>query len=68
MKLFVRGLTASAAILAVTLLGACSAERALDNTVDASLFVGKTAVKGTVGAAKLAGKGVGSVYRKATED
>lgn len=58
-----RAARATAAALVLILLGACSAERAFDNTVDASLFVGKTAVKATAGATKLAVKGTGSVIR-----
>ena len=39
-------------------VSACSGGQVLDNTVDATGFVAKTAVKGTVGAGKLAIKGV----------
>ncbi|MGP6087281.1 hypothetical protein [Antarctobacter jejuensis] len=63
-----RGLTATAAALALSLMGACSAERAFDNTVDASLFVGKTAVKATAGATKLAVKGTRSVVGAGSDD
>ncbi|WP_417206329.1 hypothetical protein [Antarctobacter sp.] len=63
-----RGLTATAAALALMLMGGCSAERAFDNTVDASLFVGKTAVKATAGATKLAVKGTRSVVRGASDE
>ncbi|ASP20751.1 hypothetical protein ANTHELSMS3_02073 [Antarctobacter heliothermus] len=69
MKLMIsHGLTATAAALSLSLLGGCSAERAFDNTVDASLFVGKTAVKATAGATKLAVKGTRSVVRGANDD
>lgn len=44
-------------------LQACSGEQIADNTVDATVFVGKTAVKGAVGAGKLAVKG-GKVANK----
>ncbi|MBM7066335.1 hypothetical protein [Actibacterium sp. 188UL27-1] len=58
-------LTATAAALTCALLlGACSTEKAFDNTIDGTLFVGKTAVKATAGAAKLAVKGTGAAVRK----
>lgn len=47
----------------VVALSACSTEQVVDNTVGATGFVAKTAVKGTIGAGKLAVKGV----RRATE-
>lgn len=53
-----------ALLAAAVSLGACSTEQVVDNTVGATGFVAKTAVKGTIGAGKLAVKGV----RKATED
>jgi len=40
------------------LVSACSTEQVLKNIVDATGFVAKTAVKGPVGAGKLAVKGV----------
>jgi len=39
-------------------LSACSGEQVIDNTIGATGFVAKTAVKGTIGAGKLAVKGV----------
>ena len=42
-------------------LSACSTERVVDNTVDATGFVAKTAVKGVVGVGKLGVKGVKKV-------
>lgn len=51
-----------AAILgSMVVVSACSTEQVIDNTVDATGFVAKTAVKGTVGAGKLAVKGVKKV-------
>lgn len=49
---------------AMVSLSACSTEQVVDNTVGATGFVAKTAVKGTIGAGKLAVKGV----KKATEE
>tara|TARA_R110000850_G_scaffold84598_8_gene181652 strand:+ start:621 stop:788 length:168 start_codon:yes stop_codon:yes gene_type:complete len=49
----------AAALLGVTLtLGRCSSGQVLDNTVGATGFVAKTALDGTIGADKLAIKGV----------
>lgn len=53
-------------VLALTLgammtLTACSTASVVDNTVDATGFVAKTAVKGTIGAGKLAVNGVRKV-------
>ena len=51
-------------MMIVALLGAlvgvsaCSTEQVVDNTVGVTGFVAKTAVKGTIGAGKLAVKGV----------
>jgi hypothetical protein len=55
-KLFVAAL-----IGAAFTLSACSADRAIDNTVNGTGFVVKTAAKGAVGAGKLAYKGVKKV-------
>ncbi|WP_308918077.1 hypothetical protein [Jannaschia sp. LMIT008] len=44
-------------LAAVTALGACSTEKVVDNTVDATLWTGKTVVKTGVGAGKLAVRG-----------
>lgn len=46
---------------ACTALAGCSGEKIVDRTVDSTLWVGKTAVKGTVGAGKLAVRGAGRV-------
>ncbi|MFD2738806.1 hypothetical protein ACFSUD_04405 [Sulfitobacter aestuarii] len=51
----------AAMISALASLSACSTERIVDNTVDATGFVAKTAVKGTVGAGRLAVKGAKKV-------
>ena len=48
---------------ALVAVSACSTEQVVDNTVGATGFVAKTAVKGTIGAGKLVVKGV----HKATE-
>lgn len=59
----------SFALVAVAvLLSACSAEKVVDNTVDGTLFVGRTAVKGVVGAGKLAVRGTGAAINAATGD
>ena len=42
-------------------VSACSTESVVDNTVGATGFVAKTAVKGTIGAGKLAVKGAKKV-------
>lgn len=42
---------------ALVSLSACSSSQVVDNTVGATAFVAKTAVKGTIGAGKLAVKG-----------
>ncbi len=55
------------ALTAFTGLTACTTEKVVDNTVDASLFVGKTAVKTTVGVGKLAVKGTNSAYKAVTK-
>ncbi len=52
----------------VVVLTACSAEKAIDNTVDASLFATRTVVKGAVGAGKLVAKGTGAAVRSVSED
>ena len=39
-------------------VSACSTGQVVDNTVEATGFVAKTAVKGTIGAGRLAVKGV----------
>ena len=54
-------------IAAVLGLSACSAEKAFDNTVDGTLWVGKTAVKVGAGAVKLGAKGTAAAVRKVTE-
>ncbi len=59
---FVAGL-----MTATALLGACSTSQAIDNTVDGVGYVGKTAVKATVGAGKLAYRGASAATRAATE-
>jgi len=54
-----------ALLVAATLtLAAYSTEQVVDNTVGATGFVAKTAVKGTIGAGKLAVRGV----KAATEE
>lgn len=52
-----RELLAIALFSSAMALQACSGEQIADNTVDATVFVGKTAVKSAVGAGKLAVKG-----------
>ena len=44
----------AAMISALTVVSACSTEQVVDNTVGATSFIAKTAVKGTVGAGRLA--------------
>lgn len=56
------------AVVAATALSACSTERVVDNTVDGTLFVGRTAVKGVVGAGKLAVRGTGAAINAITDD
>jgi len=51
----------AAMISALAAISACSTEQVVDNTVGATGFVAKTAVKGTVGAGRLAVKGVKKV-------
>lgn len=46
---------------AMVTVSACSTERVVDNTADATGFVAKTAVKGVVGVGKLGVKGVKKV-------
>lgn len=58
-----RKIMIAAFLLAAVALPACSTEQVVDNTFGATGFVAKTAVKGTIGAGKLAVKGV----RRATE-
>ncbi|MCX7565205.1 hypothetical protein OS189_02455 [Sulfitobacter sp. F26169L] len=43
---------------ALVAASACTTEQVVDNTVSTTGFVAKTAVKGTIGAGKLAVKGV----------
>lgn len=52
-----------AALIVTSALAGCSAEKTYDNTVDGAMFVTKTAVKTTAGAAKLAVKGTGAAVR-----
>ena len=54
------------ALIATTALSACTAERVVDNTVDSTLFVGRTAVKGVVGAGKLVVRGTGAAINAAS--
>ncbi|MHA6346405.1 hypothetical protein [Roseivivax sp. CAU 1761] len=61
-----RVLCVIAAVAAMTLAN-CTTEKAVDNTVDGTLFVTKTAVKGVVGAGKLAVKGTNAAVQKATD-
>ena len=58
-------MTISAAVLGAFALSACSAENVADNTSDAVIFVGKTAVKGAVGAGKYAYRGGKAAVTKA---
>lgn len=51
------------AFMAAAALAGCSAEKTYDNSVDSALFVTRTAVKTTAGAAKLAVKGTGAAVR-----
>lgn len=51
----------AAMISALAAVSACSTEQVVDNTVGATGFVAKNAVKGTVGAGRLAVKGVKKV-------
>lgn len=46
-------------LAAATALSACSGEQIVDRSVDSTLWVGKTAVKGTVGAGKIVARGTG---------
>jgi len=48
----------AAMISAPAFVSACSTEQVVDNTVGATSSVAKTAVKGTMGAGRLAVKGV----------
>jgi len=50
----------------VVLLSACSTEKVVDTSVDSALFVGRAAVKGTVGAGKLVVRGTGAAINLAT--
>lgn len=52
--------------LGFALLSACSVEKAVDHSVDSALFVGRAAVKGTVGATKLVVRGTDAVINAAT--
>ena len=56
LKMMIVGLLAASVTVS-----ACSTERVVDNTVDATGFVAKTAVKGVVGVGKLGVKGVKKV-------
>ncbi|RED12982.1 hypothetical protein [Pontivivens insulae] len=56
-----------AALALVLALGACSAEQVVDNTVDGTLFVGETAVRGAVGVGKLAVRGTGAAIGALTD-
>lgn len=49
-------------------LGGCAALMVADAAVSTVAFAGKTAVKTTVGAGKLVGKGVGATARAVTPD
>ncbi len=44
----------------IVFLSACSAEKVVDRSVDGGLFIANTAVKGAVGATKLAVRGTGA--------
>jgi len=59
--------TIAAALISFSALTACSTENIADNTSDAVIFVGKTAVKGVVGAGKLAVRGGKAAITKAQE-
>lgn len=53
--------------LLLVLAAGCSTEKIAGNTTDAVVFIGKTALKGVVGAGKLAAKGAAAVVRKLRE-
>lgn len=53
-------------LISIALLSACSTEKVVDRSVDSALFVGRTAVKGTVGAGKLVVRGAGAAINVAT--
>ncbi len=61
MMIDARKIVQAALVGAIVALSACSTERVVDNTVDATGFVTKTAVKGTIGAGRLAVKGAKAV-------
>ncbi|MEQ6250609.1 hypothetical protein ABMC89_17090 [Sulfitobacter sp. HNIBRBA3233] len=50
---------------AVALVSACSTEQVVDTGFDTGAFVGRTAVKGAVGAGKLAYRGTAAAVRRA---
>ena len=58
----------SFAAISMIALSACTTEKVVDNTVDGTLFVGRTAVKGVVGAGKLAVRGTGAAINAVTGD
>ena len=53
-----RTMMIAALVTALVAVSACSTEQVVDNTVGATGFVVKTAVKGTIGAGRLAVNGV----------
>jgi len=55
----IRRVVAVVLLAAATAVSGCSGEQMVDRTVDSTLWVGKTVVKGTVGAGKLAVRGAG---------
>ncbi|MFG5381581.1 hypothetical protein [Yoonia sp. R2-816] len=69
MKKFVaRKAVLGLAAIAMIALSACSTEKVVDNTVDGTLFVGRAAVKGVVGAGKLAVRGTGAAINSMTSE
>lgn len=55
----------SGLIMALVFSAACSREAILDNTAETAVFVGRTAVKGTVAAGKLAYRGGAAAVERA---
>ena len=56
--------TITAIAISATLLSACSREKVFDNTTDAVVFVGSTAVKGVYGASRLVVRGAAAGVRR----
>lgn len=63
----VRRSAAMFVLAAATAVSARSGERIVDRAVDSTLWVGKTAVKGTVGAGRIAARGVNRAVGSSTD-